>query len=570
MIFEYRYAIITVVYEFFERWDVNMENNNHIHFFRDYIVPSTCKTNGYTLHRCDCGYEHKDNFRPLAGHSYAVVSQTEPSCTENVSRVIRCTVCGEEITENLAPSGHAWGEWNLQKFPTCTEDGVKVRICSRCGLKEEAVAEATGHKLTVMETTKDTVECLCENCGQVISQPTSKGKRKEFFASHKKPIIAASVSIVLAIALLISTFSFFIPSYNYSVALDSIESGNYAKAYSSLKKCKDFKDSEDLLADFTVYYEEEIYTQVRYNGDSPTTTKTYVKTEFCENGNPKSTVATDENGNIISKSKYNDKGLCESYVSYDSEGNKEVDNRYEYDKNGRKVSESSYDKDGILSSKTEYNDKGDTTLEVEYDSNGKITSKIRSVYEYDENGDLKSSFSYNEDDVMTEKNEFDDKRDSSLQVYYYSNGTVEETYENEYKYNLSDKMTSQIMIAYDSYGEITGKYVTKIKYDLFGNIKSGALEFYSPDGYSEIKKETTYELQNKYIHKYSTYSDGTIKSCFTTSYDEDNSVKYTSEQRNNEYGDLTLYVEYDSEDNITYQDKYEYTNPHIVYTPKSK
>ena len=125
-------------------------------------------------------------------------------------------------------------------------------------------------------------------------------------------------------------------------------------------------------------------------------------------------------------------------------------------------------------------------------------------------------------------------------------------------------------LVYDSYGEITRKYVTKTKYDLFGNIKSSTNEMYSANGYSELKNETTYELENKIIYKYSTYSDGTTKSTSATYYNEYNGMTSKEEQRYNEYGILTLMVSYDSEDNITYQNKYEYTKPHIVYTPTSK
>lgn len=522
-----------------------MDSNNHIHVFRDYIVPSTCKENGYILHRCDCGYEHRDNFTPLSGHSFAIVSETAPTCTQNGSRVIRCTVCGEEITEFFAPSGHAWGEWNFQKFPTCTEDGVKMCICSRCGLREEVAAEATGHKLTVMETTKDAVEYFCENCGQTISQPTSRGKRKKFFASHKKSIITTSVSIVLVAALLIATFSFFIPSYNYSVALDSIESGDYAKAYSSLKKCKGFKDSKDLLADFTVYYEEEIYSLESNDSYGTYTTKKYTKVEFCENGNPESMVTTDKNGNIIDRYQYDDKGNIVVFNHYDSEGN--MRSRYEYD------------------------DKGNTTSEIYYDSEGNVTGEDRYVYKYDESGEILSCFHYNENNVLEYKYEYDEKKDTAIEFYYYSNGAPRYKYEYEYKRNQNDDVTSSVQISYDIGGVgLPGKNVEKIKYNLFGNIKSSTTERYSAGGYLAVTNEIKYELITKDICKYSYYSNGATKSTSTTLYNKDNSVISKEKQKYNEYGYLTLDVDYDSEGNITSQEKYEYINPHFVYTPKSK
>lgn len=54
----------------------------HIHRFADTVVPSTCKENGYTLHKCHCGYEHKDNFMPLGAHNFQLAEEKLPTCTE--------------------------------------------------------------------------------------------------------------------------------------------------------------------------------------------------------------------------------------------------------------------------------------------------------------------------------------------------------------------------------------------------------------------------------------------------------------------------------------------------------
>ena len=58
-----------------------MENQNHTHIFVDTVVPATCKENGYTLHRCACGYEHKDRFVPAGSHRFETVSTTVSTCT---------------------------------------------------------------------------------------------------------------------------------------------------------------------------------------------------------------------------------------------------------------------------------------------------------------------------------------------------------------------------------------------------------------------------------------------------------------------------------------------------------
>ena len=100
-----------------------METNNHVHVFHDTVVPPACKENGYTLHKCECGYEYKDNFVPMGKHSIATIEDVAPTCTETGKKSYRCLLCGEEKTEMFSPLGHIWGEWRIQTHPTCTEKG---------------------------------------------------------------------------------------------------------------------------------------------------------------------------------------------------------------------------------------------------------------------------------------------------------------------------------------------------------------------------------------------------------------------------------------------------------------
>ncbi len=102
------------------------EDNNaadapiHKHSFVDFTVNPTCAAAGYTLHKCACGEEYKDNFTDAFSHNYingkcALCGAADPNYTEPV----------EECTHDYA--------WTTVKEPTETEEGVKTGVCKKCG-----------------------------------------------------------------------------------------------------------------------------------------------------------------------------------------------------------------------------------------------------------------------------------------------------------------------------------------------------------------------------------------------------------------------------------------------------
>ena len=67
----------------------------------------------------------------------------EATCTEDGSRIQKCTECGVILKEELVEAtGHSYGEWTVVKEPDVGEEGLKERICSVCGEKEEQVIDA--------------------------------------------------------------------------------------------------------------------------------------------------------------------------------------------------------------------------------------------------------------------------------------------------------------------------------------------------------------------------------------------------------------------------------------------
>ena len=86
----------------------------HVHNFEQIVVPSTCKENGYTLHRCSCGYEFRNNFKPLGGHAFELTNRIMPTCTDKGSMECRCSLCGVVVVNEELALGHDWGQWNVQ------------------------------------------------------------------------------------------------------------------------------------------------------------------------------------------------------------------------------------------------------------------------------------------------------------------------------------------------------------------------------------------------------------------------------------------------------------------------
>lgn len=146
--------------------------NLHVHKFRETVVPPTCKENGYTLYTCDCGYEHKSNFKPIVDHSYQTTEAVPATCTEPGQATAVCTVCGERIVQSIPPLGHDYGHWVVKDYPTCQTEGTRIRKCSRCSATEESTIRPTGHKCapgTARYANGKMVEFFCENCGQTVT-----------------------------------------------------------------------------------------------------------------------------------------------------------------------------------------------------------------------------------------------------------------------------------------------------------------------------------------------------------------------------------------------------------------
>ena len=107
---------------------------------------STCTEYGYKQRDCaNCDAYERGDLTELAEHDYQWVT-TDGSCTEGVTKQLKCTVCGdikETITEE--PTGHTLGEWTVTVEPGCTTAGSHYALCSVCGETVTESIPATGH-----------------------------------------------------------------------------------------------------------------------------------------------------------------------------------------------------------------------------------------------------------------------------------------------------------------------------------------------------------------------------------------------------------------------------------------
>lgn len=145
----------------------------HTHKYKTIKIAPTCTEQGYTLYRCDCGYEYKNNFvQPK--HDYVLVEYIEPTCETDGRERYKCANCGEEKVVVLQAAGHKFGQWIEQEKPTCEKDGFALRQCKRCGKTERKTIDATGHNFSEWRQDDDEFVRDCDRCGKTEKMPQSE------------------------------------------------------------------------------------------------------------------------------------------------------------------------------------------------------------------------------------------------------------------------------------------------------------------------------------------------------------------------------------------------------------
>lgn len=154
----------------------------HTHKFKTIQVEPTCTEKGYTLHRCDCGYEYKDNF-VNAKHDFVLVEYIEPTCEKNGRELYKCTRCGEEKEIVQKAKGHVFGAWIEQVKPSCEKNGFALRQCKRCGKKEKRIIKATGHSFSEWRQDDNSFVRDCDRCGK-----TEKVEKSKFYCEQAEEL----------------------------------------------------------------------------------------------------------------------------------------------------------------------------------------------------------------------------------------------------------------------------------------------------------------------------------------------------------------------------------------------
>lgn len=116
----------------------------HVKYNFSVTKEATCTATGVKTYVCaTCSHTYTETISVKA-HSYQS-TVTKPTCTEKGYTTYTCSACGDTYnTDEIAATGHNYGEWTVVKEATCTEDGLKEKVCV-CTAKESEAIPAKGH-----------------------------------------------------------------------------------------------------------------------------------------------------------------------------------------------------------------------------------------------------------------------------------------------------------------------------------------------------------------------------------------------------------------------------------------
>lgn len=146
---------------------VVLEAKGHAYQIR--VVAPTCTAQGYTLHRCHCGFSYKDEYQTPTGHNLQEQVMMDPTCEHRGEAHVWCVNCSYTEYKVLPQLKHntVVVEGTL---PTCEMPGYDSYVrCTNCPYSTRVDLPPLGHtyESTVIEPTCESegyTKFLC-NCG---------------------------------------------------------------------------------------------------------------------------------------------------------------------------------------------------------------------------------------------------------------------------------------------------------------------------------------------------------------------------------------------------------------------
>ena len=150
---------------------------SHEHNYTEEVTAPTCTEKGFTTYTCECGESYTDNEVAATGHTYGEwVVVKEATETEKGLKERKCVNCDVKESEETPLKEHEHSYTEKVVAPTCTEKGYTEKTCA-CGevVKENEVA-ALGHTEEVVPgkeatcTEKGLTEGKkCSVCGDTVT-----------------------------------------------------------------------------------------------------------------------------------------------------------------------------------------------------------------------------------------------------------------------------------------------------------------------------------------------------------------------------------------------------------------
>ena len=107
----------------------------HDHSYVQTVVEPTCTEQGYTLYKCNCGEEYKDDYIVALGHAEVTDEAVAATCTTTgLTEGKHCSVCDTVLIkqETIKANGHTEVTDNAVAA-TCTTTGLtEGKHCSVC------------------------------------------------------------------------------------------------------------------------------------------------------------------------------------------------------------------------------------------------------------------------------------------------------------------------------------------------------------------------------------------------------------------------------------------------------